>query len=71
MSKIRVAIIEDHDLTRVGIRKGFLQSFEIQVVGEAANATEGLQMILTAQPDIAIVDIGPGLFHSKKLLECA
>ncbi|MBW4560422.1 MAG: response regulator transcription factor [Mojavia pulchra JT2-VF2] len=58
MSKIRIALIEDHDLTRVGIRTALLQKEEIEVVGEAANAAEGLKMLKTLQPDIAIVDIG-------------
>ncbi|MFN6566236.1 DNA-binding response regulator [Nostoc minutum NIES-26] len=58
MSKIRIALIEDHDLTRVGIRTALLQKEEIEVVGEAANATEGLKMLRMLQPDIAIVDIG-------------
>lgn len=58
MSKIRIALIEDHDLTRVGIRTALLQREEIEVVGEAANAVEGLHMLKTVQPDIAIVDIG-------------
>jgi DNA-binding NarL/FixJ family response regulator len=58
MSKIRIALIEDHDLTRVGIRTALLQQEEIEVVGEAANAVEGLNMLKTVQPDIAIVDIG-------------
>jgi DNA-binding NarL/FixJ family response regulator len=58
MSRIRIALIEDHDLTRVGIRTALLQKEEIEVVGEAANAAEGLKMIKTLQPDIAIVDIG-------------
>ncbi|BAY07766.1 response regulator transcription factor [Calothrix sp. NIES-2098] len=58
MSRIRIALIEDHDLTRVGIRTALLQKEEIEVVGEAANAVEGLKMIKTLQPDIAIVDIG-------------
>lgn len=58
MSKIRIALIEDHDLTRVGIRTALLQKNEIQVVGEAANAAEGLKMLKMAQPDIAIIDIG-------------
>ncbi|MBD2384922.1 response regulator transcription factor [Cylindrospermum sp. FACHB-282] len=58
MSKIRIALIEDHDLTRVGIRTALLQKEEIEVVGEAANATEGLKMLKTLQPDIAIIDIG-------------
>ncbi|OKH40398.1 DNA-binding response regulator [[Phormidium ambiguum] IAM M-71] len=58
MDKIRVALIEDHDLTRVGIRTALQQRQEIAVVGEAANGTEGLKLLQTAQPDIAIVDIG-------------
>ncbi|MBD6616594.1 response regulator transcription factor [Komarekiella sp. 'clone 1'] len=58
MSKIRIALIEDHDLTRVGIRTALLQKDEIEVVGEAANAAEGLKMLKKLQPDIAIVDIG-------------
>ncbi|AVH65853.1 response regulator transcription factor [Nostoc sp. UCD121] len=58
MSKIRIALIEDHDLTRVGIRTALIQKDEIEVVGEAANAAEGLKMLKMVQPDIAIVDIG-------------
>jgi DNA-binding NarL/FixJ family response regulator len=58
MNKIRVALIEDHDLTRVGIRTALQQRQEIEVVGEAANANEGLKLVETAHPDIAIVDIG-------------
>lgn len=58
MTKIRVALIEDHDLTRVGIRTALQQRQEIEVVGEAANASEGLKLLETAQPDIAIIDIG-------------
>ncbi|MGB3695353.1 MAG: response regulator transcription factor [Spirulinaceae cyanobacterium] len=58
MSKIRVALIEDHDLTRVGLRTALQQSNEIELVGEAANGTEGLKLLETYQPDIGIVDIG-------------
>jgi DNA-binding NarL/FixJ family response regulator len=58
MSKIRVALIEDHDLTRVGIRTALLQKDEIDVVGEAANAADGMKLLKTLQPDVAIIDIG-------------
>ena len=58
MSKIRVALIEDHDLTRVGIRTALQQRSEIEFVGEAANAAEGLKLLETSSPDIGIVDIG-------------
>jgi DNA-binding NarL/FixJ family response regulator len=58
MSKIRIALIEDHDLTRVGIRTALMQMEGIEVVGEANNAAEGLKMLKKIRPDIAIVDIG-------------
>lgn len=73
MDKIRVALIEDHDLTRVGIRTALQQREEIAVVGEAANGTEGLKLLQTTQPDIAIVDIGlpdiDGIELTKQLKE--
>jgi DNA-binding NarL/FixJ family response regulator len=58
MSKIRVALIEDHDLTRVSIRTALQQKGEIEVVGEAPNAAEGLKLLSMLHPDVAIVDIG-------------
>lgn len=58
MSKIRVALIEDHELTRANIRISLLQQDYIEIVGEAENAHQGLRMIEKFQPDIAIVDIG-------------
>lgn len=58
MSTIRVALIEDHDLTRVGIRTALQQRSEIEFVGEAANAADGLKLLESAKPNVAIVDIG-------------
>ncbi|MEM7552666.1 MAG: response regulator transcription factor [Cyanobacteria bacterium P01_A01_bin.84] len=58
MSKIRVALIEDHDLTRLGIKTALQQKEEFEVVGEAPNALEGLKLLQIHHPDVAIVDIG-------------
>ena len=58
MTKIRVALIEDHDLTRLGIRTALQRFGDFELVGEAANANDGLQILKTLQPDVAIVDIG-------------
>lgn len=58
MSKIELVLIEDHDLTRVGIRMALEQREEVQVVGEAATGQKGLEIIRERQPDVAIVDIG-------------
>jgi two-component system, NarL family, response regulator LiaR len=58
MNKIRVVVIEDHHLTRVGLCAALRQYENIEVVGEAANAKLGLQAIATFKPDVALVDIG-------------
>lgn len=58
MGEINVALIEDHDLTRVGLRTALQRQEGIHVVGEAANATQGLKLLESAKPDVAIVDIG-------------
>ncbi len=57
MAPIRVVLIEDHDLQRVGMRIALQQS-GIEVVGEAALGLDGLKLVEQLQPDIAIVDIG-------------
>lgn len=55
---IRITLIEDHDLTRVGMKTALQQRAGFQVVGEAANGTDGLKLLTTVKPDVAIVDIG-------------
>jgi len=58
MNKIRVVLIEDHELTRIGFRTALQESHEIEWVGEAANGADGLSLLERVQPDIGIVDIG-------------
>lgn len=58
MNEIRIIIIEDHDLTRMGLKAGLQQHAEIAVIGEAATGQEGLALLNRLQPDVAIVDIG-------------
>lgn len=58
MSDIRITLIEDHDLTRVGMKTALQQRPGFEVVGEAANGTDGLKMLTNLKPDVAIVDIG-------------
>ncbi|MDZ7956414.1 MAG: response regulator transcription factor [Aulosira sp. DedQUE10] len=58
MDTIRVVLIEDHDLTRMGMRTALKQQEGIQVIGEAKNANSGLKLLNSLQPDVAIVDVG-------------
>lgn len=58
MSEIKVVVIEDHNLTRIGLQAALQAEADIKIVGEAANATNGLQLLLTLKPDVATIDIG-------------
>jgi DNA-binding NarL/FixJ family response regulator len=58
MSDIRIALVEDHDLTRLGLRAALKRETGVELIGEAANGMEGLELVERAQPDVAIVDIG-------------
>ena len=61
MNALRVAVVEDHALTRVGLC-ATLAAAGIEVVGEAVDGTTGRELILRANPDVAVIDIGlPGL----------
>lgn len=58
MSTIGVVLVEDHNLTRLGIRAGLQQCESIEVIGEAVNGLEGLKLLEVTQPNVAIIDIG-------------
>ncbi|MBW4699884.1 MAG: response regulator transcription factor [Aphanocapsa lilacina HA4352-LM1] len=62
MDPIRVVLVEDHDLTRAGLRMAFSQSDHIKLLGDASNGEAGLRLIEQTKPDLAIVDVGlPGI----------
>jgi DNA-binding NarL/FixJ family response regulator len=58
MSEISIVLIEDHDLTRMGLKAALQSNSSLRVIGEAANATKGLKLLETAKPDVAVIDIG-------------
>ena len=57
-SSISVVLIEDHDLSRIGLCAALKQYGDVEVIDSAANGADGLEKIKTNQPDVALVDIG-------------
>jgi DNA-binding NarL/FixJ family response regulator len=58
MGTIRVLLADDHRLVRAGLR-ALLQSLAgVQVVAEAGNGYEAIQLTEQHQPDVVIMDIG-------------
>ena len=55
-SAVRVVIVEDHALTRAGLRTALQADFD--VVGEAADGLAGWETIARDRPDVAVIDIG-------------
>ena len=55
---IRIAIVEDHELTRIGLEAALKRRDGIEIVGDAASGYQGLNLLKTTKPDLAIVDIG-------------
>jgi len=61
MNKIKIVITDDHQIIRDGIVAGFKFDKNFEIVGEASNETELLELLKTVEPDIIIMDINmPG-----------
>lgn len=56
-SSIRIVIADDHEIFREGFKLLFKNQDEIELIGEADNGKELLQIIAREHPDVAIVDI--------------
>jgi len=56
--KTRVLIVEDHPMTLVGLKMLLEKNESVQVVGEAANGLEAVNLTDNAKPDVILMDIG-------------
>ena len=57
MGKIRILIADDHGIVRKGLRLQLEQREEFEVVGEASDGREAVQMSEELSPDVVIMDI--------------
>jgi len=56
-SRIRVLIVDDHSVVRMGLRVFFDLQDDIEVVGEASDGSEGVAMARRLQPDVVLMDL--------------
>jgi DNA-binding NarL/FixJ family response regulator len=62
MAKIRVLLTDDHTLFRQGIRTLLSAESDIEVIGEAGNASDAVTQARQSRPDLVLMDIGmPGM----------
>ena len=73
--KTRVLIVEDHPITRQGLKALINQQVMLTVCGEADSASEAIELVATLRPDLALVDVtlkgGSGIELIKSLHEHA
>jgi DNA-binding NarL/FixJ family response regulator len=54
---IRIAIVDDQDLIRIGLRVLVEDEDDFVLVGEAANGREAIELIQRTRPDVVLMDI--------------
>lgn len=56
-ASITVALADDHNIVRQGLRKLLEAEKDLEVVGEASDGFEAAQMVESVHPDILVVDV--------------
>ncbi|RME06525.1 MAG: DNA-binding response regulator [Anaerolineae bacterium] len=57
MTPLKVLIVDDHPLFRQGVGDTLRLERDFDVVGEAADGDQALEMIRTLQPDVVVLDV--------------
>ena len=57
MKRIRILLADDHSIVRKGLRMQFQECDQFEIVGEACDGREAVQMAESQNPDVVIIDI--------------
>ena len=73
MKNIKILLVEDQKLMRIGIKSLFNDYPEMEVIGEAVNGKDAVEKAKLIKPDIVLMDIGlpdiTGIEATKQILE--
>ena len=62
MNRLRIFLIDDHNLFRSGVKALLARQPDFEVVGEAADGLEGLKRAREMKPDVVLLDLNmPGI----------
>ena len=71
--QIKILLVEDQKLMRIGIKSLFSDYPDLEVIGEAVNGKEAIEKSKLIKPDIVLMDIGlpdiSGVEAAKQILE--
>jgi DNA-binding NarL/FixJ family response regulator len=70
---IRVVLVDDHPITRAGIKRFLDRAVDIEVVGEASTGEQALELVEQLSPDVLLLDMElpdlKGVTVAKRLKE--
>jgi two-component system response regulator NreC len=62
MSKIRLLLVDDHEIVRAGLRMLFMAEDDMEIAGEVGSAEEALRAVQELAPDVVLMDVAmPGV----------
>jgi two-component system response regulator NreC len=62
MSKIRLLLVDDHQIVRAGLRMLFQAEKDMEIVGEIDSGGEAVEAVRELKPDVVIMDVAmPGI----------
>lgn len=70
---IRVLLVDDHEMVRLGVSSYLSIQTDVEVVGEAENGEEGYEKAMELRPDVILMDlvmeVMDGIESTKKILK--
>ena len=71
--KIKIILVDDHEMVRLGLKSFLNLQPDVEVVGEAGNGLDGINLALELKPDVVVMDLVmpemSGVEATLKLLE--
>jgi DNA-binding NarL/FixJ family response regulator len=62
MDSMRILIVDDHPVTRDGLRSALSITDEVDIVGEAASGEEAIEAVDKLKPEVVFMDVRmPGI----------
>lgn len=75
MKTLRIVIVDDHEVVRLGLRTLLDRHPDFTVIDEAGTAREAIEKTLRLQPDVVVMDVrlqgGSGIEACRKIVEQA
>lgn len=57
MDKIKVILVDDHEMVRLGLKSFLNMQKDVEVIAEASNGRQGIELTLELKPDVLVMDL--------------